>query len=400
MGKLRIDRIKQFTLMWTDDDLHKLIRQRLHHFSTNKSRPYTRLAELSRDIDDLDEQLVRAAKGNPRTLLALCNGLISEHCKLPVTEDNLQLTMQDLKHVLANTSLSVPTVPKSVDPTATQPEALPTPIEVLLLRFKHEQISAQRLMYAFTALQAIIQFVGVTLLALYKKSDSAEPKLDDDIHRLLFTSGKPPSLGSWKMVIELISKRKQVVSSVLMESALVFRNNKDSWIQVGRMIEWRNANAHSRAADVSLREIDNSMDVIVGALSGFRQLHLVSVENHTVDDDGTIIHYVKTHMGNIQVPKLEQLKFPTNYKKGHIVLWDPISGSSVDLWPLILYEGQESLLDERGICIYDRMVGSEARPGSLAVQYVNIVSGHEVRITDPTPLFQSMKLQKPEDTTV
>ncbi|HQE92963.1 MAG TPA: winged helix-turn-helix domain-containing protein [Anaerolineae bacterium] len=82
---LHLGRYQIFPLEWTEEDLERLITQRLSTFSKSILNPYTSLGQLCEpgaNFDaPIDQALVRLAEGSPRAVVWLANRLIQVHCQ-------------------------------------------------------------------------------------------------------------------------------------------------------------------------------------------------------------------------------------------------------------------------------------------------------------------------------
>ncbi|MBD3157352.1 MAG: hypothetical protein GF309_01060 [Candidatus Lokiarchaeota archaeon] len=88
-----------YSLEWSDEELHRLLRERLRLCSDRKP-PYLSLGQIS-IVDDLDHQVVRLSRGTPRELVVICNKLFNEHCRLsPINREHILITRQEVQNVL------------------------------------------------------------------------------------------------------------------------------------------------------------------------------------------------------------------------------------------------------------------------------------------------------------
>ncbi len=82
---LHLSRYKILRLEWTEEDLKRLIAQRLSMFSKSPSNPYTSLEQLCEPGANfgapIDQALVRLAEGSPRAAVWLVNYLFELHCQ-------------------------------------------------------------------------------------------------------------------------------------------------------------------------------------------------------------------------------------------------------------------------------------------------------------------------------
>jgi hypothetical protein len=85
---IRLDRLLFREIIWTEPDLLEMLRSRLLAFSGGRHDSLEPLCrpELRGRIDQV---LVDEARRSPRNLLRLGELLLSEHCRLPVAEDDL-----------------------------------------------------------------------------------------------------------------------------------------------------------------------------------------------------------------------------------------------------------------------------------------------------------------------
>ncbi len=81
----RLDRYQVVHLRWTEEDLARLIAQRLSAFSKSALNPYISLGQLCEPGANFDAPvdlaLVRLAEGSPRAAVWLANRLIQVHCQ-------------------------------------------------------------------------------------------------------------------------------------------------------------------------------------------------------------------------------------------------------------------------------------------------------------------------------
>ncbi len=401
-NRIRFDRLVPYRLSWTNKDLQMVIEQRLRFFSTNQSRPYKRLAELSTGIDNLDSRLIEAAQGNVRTLITLSNYLISEHCRIPITDDNIYLTQNDFDAALKrwqddiiNDDMVNEGIMPQVNalPVYSPIDLLPTPIAVLVVRYQNEQNTSQKLWKAFALTQIILQLVAGMLIILYKQYGQKDTELDEKLIQLVFNVEHPPSLGDWRQAIDRILKKKDAIKNRLVEPFVQFRSNKEVGRSVNNLIETRNAMAHGRLSIVEtqkLREIDEQLEILLKALEPISHLGLLSVEDYDVNDAGQWTCHMWVHKGNVLVPQRQQFAFERPYPRGRVVLYDPESKVSTSLWPFVIFETPPDLVGmsgEREIYLYDQLIDPQ-HDGKTAVQYVNPLSGRTLRSFDPIQIFK------------
>jgi len=101
---LRLVRCKFTHLKWEDDDLKRLIAQRLSVYSRSPASAYTSLGQLCEPESNfsarIDQMLVQTANGNPRATVWLANCLFETHCQIEKPSRRIQpATWQE---VLAN----------------------------------------------------------------------------------------------------------------------------------------------------------------------------------------------------------------------------------------------------------------------------------------------------------
>jgi len=81
----RLDRYQVVRLRWTEEDLARLIAQRLSAFSKSALNPYTSLGQLCEPLGNfraaIDQELAKLAEGSPRAAIWLANQLFQLHCQ-------------------------------------------------------------------------------------------------------------------------------------------------------------------------------------------------------------------------------------------------------------------------------------------------------------------------------
>lgn len=411
------DRLIVYELQWTEDDLKSLIEGRLRFASEKKDRLYTRLAELSDGIDDLDSQLIVAAHGNPRNLIKLCHYVIEEHCKLPMSEDNIQISKVSVKkalaryvgeekpiisstseitmHIKPNLDATVRAEQKGVLPLYRPVESLPTPIAVLVAQYYEEQNPTDKLWQAFGVTQTILQFIACCLISLYSQYGQKDTQLDERLRSILFLASNPPSLGHWREVVDRMVKKEDLQDLSLFSSIKNFRANKDTGRCINGLIEARNAMAHGRVSvpeNQQLFQVNEYLEQLLVGLEPISLHNLGSVERHIVNDNGELMHIVRVHRGNLVIPEKKQFHLNKNHKSDLAILFDPQTGMSANLWPLIAYKipqdaGADDIKDE--ICLYDQLIDPQKK-NQIAVQYVNPITKQTHLSTSPLADLKAM----------
>lgn len=377
-------RLKVYHLRWTNDDMQAIIEQRLRYFSANRSRPYKRLAELAPQIANLDAKLIDAANGNPRDLIMLCDYLITEHCRLPVTDDNLYFTEEDFERARKRLDESRRSRQQVVSMPYSPIDSLPTLLSVLTVRYLDEQSAMEKLWNSFHLTQAVLQFNACVLLTLYKQYSDADSSLDDKLRELVFDAQRPPSMGDWNQVINRITKIKLSVNTSLTDSIYQFRSHKKVGQCLENLINTRNELAHGRLGVPGaklLSEIHENVETMLAALKQVGTLELVSIEGVEINSEGQIIHNVRVHKGNILLPERQVKNFERNYQRNRIVLYAPDSQGSVDLTPFVISEAppESKSTNEQEIYFYERLIDSQ-RNGQIQIQYVNPISRRTLRL--------------------
>jgi hypothetical protein len=381
-NKIRIgDRIKSYNLVWKDKDLQGIIERRLRFFSTNKSRPFTHLAELS-EVDNIDGRLIKASQGSPRNLIILCEYLISEHCRLPITDDNLQITQDDFDKALKRWEDTTKTSDSdSIRAPYSPIDSLPTPIAILTARYYAEQTPIQKLWQAFELAQVILQLMTCSLLAIYKQHAEKDDDLDKKLCELLFNLKLLPTMSAWRESFSRILKIKDAIGSRLVEPfALISKNVGKS---ISDLIRFRNDAAHGRLGTPdlqTLREVDTKLAELLAAIEPISRVIFVSVEGYEVNAQRSLVHMVRLHRGNVYVPEKRSIVFEANYPVNRVVLYADDPPVSAELWPFVIFDSPE-------IYLYDRLLSAQDGK-DLIVQYLSPVSGRTFRSTDPIPPLQ------------
>lgn len=104
----RLDRYRVGHLRWSQEDLKRLIRQRMIAFSESTATPYQSLGELCDPANGfaarIDDELTLLAEGNPRAVVCLADQLLRFHCReehpprfiqLPTWEDVQEWWLQE-----------------------------------------------------------------------------------------------------------------------------------------------------------------------------------------------------------------------------------------------------------------------------------------------------------------
>lgn len=370
-------RLKVCHLTWTDNDLQAIIEQRLRYFSANRARPYKRLAELSPEIDDLDARLIKIANGNPRDLILLCDYLILEHCRQPITNDNLYFTETDLALAIKRLD-NYRGSKQDVTSTPYSPiDSLPTLLSVLIARYDDEQNITDKLWNAFHLTQSTLQFVACILLVLYKQFGETDSTVDEKVRELLFDVQRPPSLGDWNQVLNRVTKLGRSFNTKQVEAIMQFRAHKKLSQALETLISTRNDVAHSRTTPnaKSLSEIHECIEIMLMALKQISLQELVSIEDFDISEHGKVIHNVRIHKGNVLIPKRQAKIFEKNYQRNRIVWHSPESQTSVDLGPFFIFESssESGSAGEREIYFFERLIDPQHN-GKVQIQYTNPIS--------------------------
>jgi hypothetical protein len=409
------DRFIVYELGWSEEDMRLLIERRLRFVSENKDRPYTRLAELSDGIDDLDSQLIAVAQSNPRNLIKLCHYVIEEHCRLPMSADHIQISKESLNKALTryagerqsthsqipaegppNKPLfdSNPLEQKSATSSYQPVDALPTPIAVLAAQYYEEQNPTDKLWQAFGVTQTVLQFTACCLLALYSQYGKKDVNLHERLQSLLFSAEHPPSLGDWRQVTDRIIKQDDLGEITLFQQIKAFRTAKDVGRCITGLIEVRNSMAHGRSTPETqqLYQVNEYLGQLLAGLEPVSLCHLGSIERHTVDDHDDIIHIIRLHRGNLVVPRKLQLRLNKNHKADLAILFEPQSGMSLNLWPFLTYRlpsetGVDDIRSE--ICLYDQLTDPQKK-NQFAAQYVNPITKQTYLSTSLLTDFKSL----------
>lgn len=90
-----------YDLWWPSNELHALLQARLQGCS-ERPRFYEALAQLTEEVDELDDRVIELSEGSPRELVAICHRLFSEHSRKWSSEDEgaLLITAQEVNEVL------------------------------------------------------------------------------------------------------------------------------------------------------------------------------------------------------------------------------------------------------------------------------------------------------------
>ena len=375
------DRFASYTLEWQKEDLLALIEKRMEVFSSPGHKPYTRLGELS-EVDDLDSILVARSHRNPRNLIMLCEFVISEHCRLPVSDDNLMLTREDLKRALRRFEETVDDKEVVAKPPFSPVDSSPTPLAVMIVRYRDEQDMTRKLNYAYYLTQCILQFVGCCMLSLYWHSTERESAIDQKLRELVGAVGNPPSLGHWQDLINRVARINTTANHSLMSAFAIFAKSKVVRTNLGKLMQMRNAFAHGRTGIdehqmlYQLQEVDAKLDEVLDALEPLGKLALLTIEGHDVNENRQLVHQVQVHQGNVRVPEKQSMRIAMNFKRGDVLLHDWESMTTVPLSPFIVFEpmpGSDNAPNNRDLWVFDQLVASN-RDGQFTVQYVSFVS--------------------------
>ncbi|RLI83607.1 MAG: hypothetical protein DRP01_08960 [Archaeoglobales archaeon] len=374
-------RLALYTLEWDREDLLALIEKRMEAFSSSGHKPRTRLGELS-EVNDLDNILVARCRGNPRNLMMLCEFVISEHCRLPVSDDNLMLTREDLKRALRRFEETVSGREVVAKPPFSPIASLPTPLAAIIARYRDEQDVTRKLNYAYYLTQCILQFVGCCMLSLYWHSAERDPVLDQKLRALVGTVGNPPSLGHWQDLINRTARVSKVPSHPLMSAFAAFATSKVARTNLGELVRMRNAFAHGRTgigehqALYQLQKVDVMLDEVLDALEPLGEFALLTVEGHNVDENRQLVHQVQVHRGNVLVPERQIIAPDEHFRRGEVLLYDQETQTTVLLSPFIVFEsapGPDDTLQTRELWVFDQLIDPRHK-GRLTVQYVSFVS--------------------------
>jgi DNA-binding winged helix-turn-helix (wHTH) protein len=93
----RADRITFRHVVWSDNDLQRLLEARLRAFSDDRISSLSQVSDVG--LKDIDDRLIGQAAGSPRNLIRLGEFVFSEHCRLPVDE-RVEIDAQDWDRAL------------------------------------------------------------------------------------------------------------------------------------------------------------------------------------------------------------------------------------------------------------------------------------------------------------
>jgi ABC-type oligopeptide transport system ATPase subunit len=100
-------RVNVRSLEWTEEKLHALLQERLIQCS-KKSPPYESLGQLSPEVQDLDDIVIRRSQNKPRKLIEICNQLFSVHCQYPISQDQLMITRAEVNEAIQQLGIQEP----------------------------------------------------------------------------------------------------------------------------------------------------------------------------------------------------------------------------------------------------------------------------------------------------
>lgn len=88
-----------YGLEWPDEELRALLQARLVQCSEGR---YESLEQLSEEVEDLGDSVIRLSMGSPRELIVICDRLFSEHCRKWSPDDGepLLITAQEANEAL------------------------------------------------------------------------------------------------------------------------------------------------------------------------------------------------------------------------------------------------------------------------------------------------------------
>ncbi|MBC8275498.1 MAG: hypothetical protein H8E40_11105 [Chloroflexi bacterium] len=376
------DRFASHILTWTSNDLSVLIEKRMRAFTDSlRHEPYTRLGELSTsEIYDIDKTLVKWSRHNPRNLMMLCDFVISEHCKQPISDDNLLLTEADLENAKRRFDDKVCKV--IVKPPFSPVDSLPTPLAVEIARYRDEQDTVRKVALAHLVTQSILQFIGCCMLSLYWRSAGRKPSLDQALRGLVGDVKSPPSLGDWQQLINRIAGIKAMASHTLMKAFMTFVKSKTVRANLADLIRMRNAFSHGQTGIDEgqmlhqLREVDVRLQQVLDALEPLEELALLTVEGHNIDENRKLVHKMQVHQGNVLVPRREDIITAENFKRGEVLLYEQQARVAEPLSPFVVFESAPVVRDappSRELWVLDRLVGTK-RDEQCTVQYVSFIS--------------------------
>jgi hypothetical protein len=101
-------RVNTNSLEWTEEKLHALLRERLVRCSDEKPSPYESLGQLSPEVQDLDDIVIRRSQNRPRRLIEICNKLFSVHCQSPISHDQLMITRAEVNEAIQQLGIQEP----------------------------------------------------------------------------------------------------------------------------------------------------------------------------------------------------------------------------------------------------------------------------------------------------
>ncbi|MDY7079230.1 MAG: putative DNA binding domain-containing protein [Chloroflexota bacterium] len=100
IDRIAATRVNSHSLEWSEGKLYALLRERLMRCSDEKPSPYESLGQLSPEVQDLDNIVIRRSQNRPRRLIEICNKLFSVHCQSPISYDQLMITRAEVNEAL------------------------------------------------------------------------------------------------------------------------------------------------------------------------------------------------------------------------------------------------------------------------------------------------------------
>lgn len=90
-------------LVWSKDELYKLLRLRLSQCST-RTPPHSKLGELS-EVENLDDLVIQCSSGKPRKLIRICDRIFSIHCQSPIDRNRILITREEVEKAFVELGL-------------------------------------------------------------------------------------------------------------------------------------------------------------------------------------------------------------------------------------------------------------------------------------------------------
>jgi len=383
-NQVRFDRVKEYTLLYDEVHLKKMVELRLKDASVYSYQPIKDLAELFASPPDLGELYTFGKPRKPRELILLIGEMIESRRGFWNADNKNDVLLQeiDLGIVLerARKTHITDEAPNVESVISTPVEQLPSLLAGLIVRLQNAQNAkeenkkfdvAEELIENMLKLCAYI-LLAVTANTAWLKVDPQAGQTNSDGN--ILPSKLANSIAPLLLDAPTIENRQRAIGhllkylteNVIQDSPALFfikpigdifdyrlngkgKTNRD---RIQQFIEWRNQITHSRKTlnDLGvIAEFNEHLDSIQLALLGLCDLEMLVVTGVEPRQTSPLCKKIYAHgtlqlKGNSQIKpqRTDSLLLEEGYPLDHVLLVASHNATVVDLYPFIIYSHEQS----------------------------------------------------------